>query len=267
MFVQDRSVDRQPLALFGLDLVGDRDVGVQIRVACAGVAMQERGGDQATGLDLPRAAGSLAAEDRMGLEEGQRVEYGGVVRHLDLPRDLGRCDRPQGRNRLRGAERQVESGDRALLERVPECGPADWVTAVAEEVLHLLDGDVVAVLEAVESAEPGADPPAGRFALGGVVVRQRSPAELGRVRGRDLASQVLIARPGGELLQRHRHIPQGRNDGASGHPGSSVKEVCLGEGGVEEGRGEEARARRWAGGGGEGERGELGWPLEDIPRP
>ena len=66
----------------GLDLVRDRDVGVKIRIAGPRVAVRERGRDQAAGLDLAGAVGALAGEDRMRLEERQRIEDGSVVRLL-----------------------------------------------------------------------------------------------------------------------------------------------------------------------------------------
>ena len=50
--VQDATVDRQPPAAQGLHLVRDRDMGVQVRVAGAGVAVGERGGDQPGDVDL-----------------------------------------------------------------------------------------------------------------------------------------------------------------------------------------------------------------------
>src|SRR4051812_39880411 len=65
VLMQDRAVDRKPLTLSGLDLVRYRDVGVQVGVAGAGVAVQEGGRDQPSCLDLAGASGALAGEDRM----------------------------------------------------------------------------------------------------------------------------------------------------------------------------------------------------------
>ena len=93
--VQDPAVDRQPRARPGLHLVGDRDVGVQVRVAGAGVAVGERRSRSAPRLDLPDAVAPLAGEQRLALEEGQRVGNGGVVGGLDRGPDRGRGDRPQ----------------------------------------------------------------------------------------------------------------------------------------------------------------------------
>jgi hypothetical protein len=60
-----------------------------------------------------------------------------------------------------------------------------------------------------EIRQPGADPAAWCFALCGVVVGQGRGAELGRVHGRDLPGQVFIPRPCRELVDRHRHTPEG----------------------------------------------------------
>src|SRR4051794_36083058 len=144
------------------------------------------------------------------------------------------------------------------------------MTAVAEQVAHLLGGQEVAVLDAVDPDHPGADPTAGGLALRLVVVGQPGAAEFGRIGGGDLAGQVFVPRPGRELLQRHRHTPQGRSRAASGHPDPSVKEVCSEGGGAEKGAGsgwagmesEAGESRGWKG---KDEREEMGWPLEDIP--
>jgi hypothetical protein len=50
--VQGASVEGAPLAVGSLDFRGDGDVGVQVRVAGAGVPVLEGGADQAVGLDL-----------------------------------------------------------------------------------------------------------------------------------------------------------------------------------------------------------------------
>ena len=96
--------------------------------------MRERGRDQTAGLDLTGAAGAFAGEDRMGLEERDRILNGSVVGLLDPARDLGRRDRPQRRDRLRRTEREVEAGHRSLPEPPPQRGAGDRMTAVAEQV-------------------------------------------------------------------------------------------------------------------------------------
>ena len=88
-------VDGQPpTGGAGLDLVGDGDVGVQVGVAGAAVAVGERGGDQAPGLDLPDAVGSLAGEQGRALEERQRVPDRRVVGQFDRGRGRSVGDGP-----------------------------------------------------------------------------------------------------------------------------------------------------------------------------
>jgi hypothetical protein len=55
---QDPSVDGQPAPVKGLHLVGDRDMGVQVRVAGTAVPVGERGRHQAPHLDLPDPVGA-----------------------------------------------------------------------------------------------------------------------------------------------------------------------------------------------------------------
>ena len=75
--VQRLSVQRQPalntVGVDGGDLVRDGDVGVQIGVTCAGVAVGERGTDQAGGVDLGHTTGARTGERRIGFQEGQRI--------------------------------------------------------------------------------------------------------------------------------------------------------------------------------------------------
>src|SRR5215213_7661728 len=49
---QHPPIDRQPLPVEGLHLVRNSDMSMQVRVAGAGVAVGERGGDQAAYVDL-----------------------------------------------------------------------------------------------------------------------------------------------------------------------------------------------------------------------
>ena len=51
----------------GGDLVGDRDVGVQVGVAGPGVSVGECGADQAGGVDLGDAGGTGSGEGAHGL--------------------------------------------------------------------------------------------------------------------------------------------------------------------------------------------------------
>ena len=96
----------------GLHLVRDRDVGVQVGVAGAGVAVGERGRDQPGDVDLADPVGALAGVQGVLLDERQRVGDGLVVGLLDLRRDLRWGDRPQGADRLHRGEGQVVPGHR-----------------------------------------------------------------------------------------------------------------------------------------------------------
>ena len=89
------TVQRQPLAVvLGLHLVRHRDVGVQIGVAGARVAVGERRCDEPVDLDLGDAALAAAGVGRVLLQPGDRVCDGVVVGLLD------------GRGNLAGATAQ-----------------------------------------------------------------------------------------------------------------------------------------------------------------
>ena len=72
-------VEGQPVAVEGLDLVADGDVGVQIGVAGARVAVGERGGDQALDVDLCDAVAAAAGVRCVVLDPGQGVGDGVAV--------------------------------------------------------------------------------------------------------------------------------------------------------------------------------------------
>jgi hypothetical protein len=84
--------------LQGLDLVGDRDVGVQIWITRAAVSMGERGRDQAADVDLPHAVRPLPGVQYMVLNKAEGVSYRGLVRPLNHRGNLGIGDRPQRRH-------------------------------------------------------------------------------------------------------------------------------------------------------------------------
>ena len=86
-FVQRGAVQGQPardsVGAEGSHFVAHRDVGVQVGVPGARVAVVERGGDQTGGVDLGDAVGAHAGERRVVFEEGQRFGDGFVVAVLD----------------------------------------------------------------------------------------------------------------------------------------------------------------------------------------
>ena len=136
-------------------------------------------------------------------QPGRLVHRGDPLRDLDPePGHVARVD----------AVRSAEPGHRPVV-RVGQPGAVQGVPALLgervvtgpEQGLHLLGGDHVAGRQPVDAGQPGADPAAGCLALGGVVVGEAGVAFLGRVQRRDLPGQVVIPRPGGQLVQRHRH--------------------------------------------------------------
>ena len=126
--VEHPGVEGEPPAVEGLHLVRDRDVGVQVGVAGAGVPVGEAGGDQPAGVDLADAAGAEPGVAGVALQELEGGGDRGVVGGLDPLGDLGVGDRPQRGHRLHRGEGQVESGDRGRLRagcwaRNPDSSP------------------------------------------------------------------------------------------------------------------------------------------------
>jgi hypothetical protein len=109
---QHPAIDTQPAPVEGLNLVCDRDMGVQIRIAGAAVAVSERGRHQPVNVDLPDPLRPAPGEQRLLLDETQRIGDGGSVRPLDRRHYGPLGDRPQRRDRLHRRERQVVAGDR-----------------------------------------------------------------------------------------------------------------------------------------------------------
>ena len=100
--VQHPAVQGLPLTVgvAALHLVGDGDVGVQIRVSGAGIAVGESGHHQAAGLHLPDAAFPGAGVTGFLLDPGDRLFHRRPVGVLDLLGHLGRRYRPQRGHRL-----------------------------------------------------------------------------------------------------------------------------------------------------------------------
>jgi len=92
----------------------------------------------------------------------------------------------------------------------------------AEQGVHLLSGDGVAGGEAVDPGQAGPDPLAGGLAAFGVVARQTDVALLRGVQRRDLPGQVVIPRPGRQLVHAHhtptRAAPTPRGSLGAGQP-------------------------------------------------
>jgi hypothetical protein len=77
--------------------------------------------------------------------------------------------------------------------------------AGAEERPHLLSGDRIPSVEATDAGHAGADPCSRSLSAFGVVGGQPDVAFFGGIQRRDLPGQVVVPRPGGELVNCHRH--------------------------------------------------------------
>jgi hypothetical protein len=95
---QHTAVDGQSAPVEGLDLVGHRHVGVQIRVAGAAVPVGERSGDKASDIDLADALRPGPGERSMLLNERQRIRDRGLMGLFDHSCHRRFGDRPQGRD-------------------------------------------------------------------------------------------------------------------------------------------------------------------------
>ena len=193
----------------GLDLVGDDEVGVQVGVAGAGVAVVERGGDESGDRDLPDAALADPGERDLALEHRERRADRGVVGRLDLAGDLRRGERPQRGDRLHRAEGQVVPGDGDLRrpgrgrEEAGQLGIVPRRPAVLAGERRGGDG----------GADPGpllrGDRRVPRQAAAGVVVAERLRdllAQRGRGEGREGAAERAPS-PGGRLRLPGAGVP------------------------------------------------------------
>ena len=134
------------------------------------------------------------------------VERRDALGHLDPKRaqivvdDLER--RPQPRHVLKILSGEV--GSFQLL--LPQLGQR--MQTAAEQRSHLLRRHRVAGGKSVDPVHPGADPHPRGLTPFGVVRRQPGVTLLGRVQRRHLPGQIVIPRPGGELVHTHRHNPR-----------------------------------------------------------
>ena len=103
-------IQRQPLPCQGADLVADRDMGVQVGVTGAAVAVGEPRCDEPLGVDLGDAVGAGAGEAGLVLEKVQGVVDRPVVAFLDDAGHLDGGQRPQRRHAFDRAEGEVVPG-------------------------------------------------------------------------------------------------------------------------------------------------------------
>ena len=134
------SIEGEPGAVLGSDLVRDEDVSVELWVSGTRSPVDESGCDEALGVDLEDTVVAAAGEGRVLLQERERRGDRGVVRRKHLVGGRLVADRPQRRDALRWRERERESGDGALvvgIEAAPEWATRARVRSVAEEPLEL----------------------------------------------------------------------------------------------------------------------------------
>ena len=90
---QHPPINRQPAPVEGLHLVRHRHMGVQIRIPGPAVPMRERRRHQAADVDLPDPLRTGPGEQRMLLNEPQRILHRGLMGLLDHRRH-GWAERP-----------------------------------------------------------------------------------------------------------------------------------------------------------------------------
>src|SRR4029450_3335701 len=101
-FGPDPAAAAEPASIEGLDLVRDGDVGVQVVVAGAAIAVGESGRDQSLHVDLPDTVGAGAAKQGVLLNEGERAigslvterSAGGSSGRIPLPRSTPHWQQP-----------------------------------------------------------------------------------------------------------------------------------------------------------------------------
>ena len=108
--VDQVGVERVPASVRALHFVGDDEVGVEVGVAGARVAMGEGDCDQAADLDVADAVRTDAAE-RLGLQALDDLGDNPAVQLLELLAGVERGKCPQGRERLRRRHGEVDAGD------------------------------------------------------------------------------------------------------------------------------------------------------------
>ena len=153
--------------------------------------------------------GPVSRRDRgVGRPSDGGVERRDASGHLKPKRakivvdDLER--RPQPRNVLKVLIGEV--GSLQLLQ--PQLGQR--VQTAAEQGPHLLRGHRVASGKSVDPVHPRPDPHPRGLTPFGVIGRQPGVTFLSGIQRRHLPGQIVIPRPGGELVHTHRHThPKG----------------------------------------------------------
>jgi len=203
--VQRPAVQGQPapgcLPPDGLDLVADRDVGVQVGVAGTAVPVRERRRDQALDVDLPGAAAAQAGVGGVVLQPAQALLHSHLVGAFDDLGDVAGRNGPQGADALDGGEGEVVAGDGGrLLAHRPGQKPRQFA-AVARRPTVLAGEHLPPQSGADRGPFSLRDRPVPGQASAGVGLLE-PPGELDAERRRALDELVGHAEPG-----RGQHSP------------------------------------------------------------
>ena len=174
-------------------------MAVQARIAGAGIAVGEQGGDETVGVDLGDALGAGAGECGVGLQVLQRIGHGLVVGGFDAFGHLDRRDRPQRRHRFHRGEGEVVSGDgggelaaaagneTAQLPRVQRWPPVPFLEHLPRDggahrrALVVGDGGIPSPPQAQVVVAVGHRQPL--LKLGVTIIDQERPTEFGGIDG------------------------------------------------------------------------------------
>jgi hypothetical protein len=187
------------------------------------------GGEEEFTSHLSPHPGPVSRRDRgVGRPFDGGVERRDASGHLKPKRakivvdDLER--RPQPRNVLKVLNGEV--GSLQLLQ--PQLGQR--VQTAAEQGSHLLCGHRVASGKSVDPVHPRPDPHPRGLTPFGVIGRQPGVTFLSGIQRRHLPGQIVIPRPGGELVHTHSHNPKWRFRARGGHANPGVRprvhQVC-----------------------------------------
>jgi hypothetical protein len=168
----------------------------------------------------------VSRRDRgVGRPSDCRVERRDALGHLEPKRAKIVVDDLERRPQPRRVQKILigEVGSFQLL--LPQLGQR--VQTAAEQGSHLLRGHRVAGCKSVDPVHAGADPQPGGLTPFGVVGRQPGVTLLGRVQCRDLPGQVVIPRPGGELVHTHGHSPERGIGRHGGHATRGTSRRCI----------------------------------------
>ena len=135
----------------------------------------------------------------------RRIESSNPLGHLNPKRrriidDLERCPQPHH-------VPEVPSSKVGAVQLLQLC-LGQRMQPAPKQSAHLLRRHRIADIQTVDTCHAGTDPHSRRLAPLGVIRRQAGMTLLGRIQGSDLPGQIVITRPGGELMQTHRHTPE-----------------------------------------------------------